>query len=76
MATGSGANTLLRERRELMFLTLTTEQVAGIRNRVGAAPWVIEPDVAGSSTAARRERAEHDPGSASGRRPPATHHGV
>ena len=32
MATGSGADTLLRERRELMFPTLTTEQVARIGN--------------------------------------------
>jgi hypothetical protein len=30
MATRSGADTLLRERRDLMFPTLTTEQVARI----------------------------------------------
>jgi hypothetical protein len=33
MATRSGADTLLRERRELMFPTLTAEQVARRRVR-------------------------------------------
>jgi hypothetical protein len=36
MATRSGADTLLRERRELMFPTLTTEQVARIGKTMDA----------------------------------------
>jgi hypothetical protein len=57
MATRSGADTLLMNRRELMFPTLTTEQVAGIGNTGGAAGdgslfrWFLNRRAKGASAA-------------------------